>query len=98
MTDVENFSDLKFKPFHYGQGARVEFDNYLELSVVQHSGSYGNQDGLYEIAVRYKTPWRVKGYLTEEDVTKIMGTLVKSSGTAGGLGVRIMAKVMEILK
>tara|TARA_R110000737_G_scaffold96048_1_gene130118 strand:- start:1540 stop:1869 length:330 start_codon:yes stop_codon:yes gene_type:complete len=98
MTDVENFSDLKFNPFHDGISSRVAYGDY-ELSTVRHSGSYGNQEGLYEIGI-FKNRGgdlnnmveiagvtekgdTVKGFLTEEDVTEIMGIMVKISGTDG---------------
>ena len=98
MTNVENFSDLKFKPFHDGISSRVAYGDY-ELSIVRHGMSYGNQEGLYEIGV-FKNRGdglnniveiagvtekgdTVKGFLTEKDVTKIMETMVKITGTDG---------------
>ena len=36
---------------HDGHGYIYEFDNGFGASVVQHSGSYGGDSGLYEIAV-----------------------------------------------
>ena len=98
MTDVENFSDLKFKSFRGGISSRVAYGDY-ELSIVRHGMSYGNQEGLYEIGI-FKNEGgdannmveiagvtekgdTVKGFLTEEDVTEIMGIMVKISGTDG---------------
>ena len=61
------------------------FDNNYGASVVHHSYSYGNEDGLWELAViefiddldwdiTYDTPITddVIGYLTDEDVEKIL--------------------------
>ena len=76
------FSDLKFNDFLDGVSARVTFGDY-DLSVVQHSGSYGGYKGLYEIG-GFKGDGMielagitaegdtVKGWLTEKDVTEIM--------------------------
>ena len=62
-----------------------KFDNNYGASVVHHSYSYGNEDGLWELAViefiddldwdiAYDTPITddVIGYLTDEDVEKIL--------------------------
>ena len=62
-----------------------KFDNNYGASVVHHSYSYGNEDGLWELAViefiddldwdiTYDTPITddVIGYLTDEDVEKIL--------------------------
>ena len=76
------FSDLKFNDFLDGVSARVTFGDY-DLSVVQHSGSYGGSKGLYEIGVFKGDDMvelagitaegdTVKGWLTEKDVTEIM--------------------------
>jgi hypothetical protein len=78
------FNDLKFTDttFKNGIQAIVKFKNNYGASVVRHMGSYGNKDGLYELAVIkydengdwdlcYDTPITndVLGYLTEDNVT-----------------------------
>ena len=66
---------------HDGHGYIYEFDNGFGASVVKHSGSYGNDLGLYEIAVLdsdgdlcYSTPITddVIGYANED---KVLDTL-----------------------
>lgn len=73
---------------HHGDGGiqkLYKFDNNHGASVVHHSYSYGNEDGLWELAVlgytddlywyiNYDTPITddVIGYLTDEDVEKIL--------------------------
>ena len=78
------FNDLKFKdlPSMDGIQAIVKFENNYGSSVVKHMGSYGNKQGLSELAVIkydesdnwdivYDTPITddVLGYLTEDNVT-----------------------------
>ena len=62
---------------HDGHGYVYNFENGYGASVVQHSGSYGGNQGLYEIAVLdstgdicYSTPITddVVGHATEETV------------------------------
>ena len=83
---MKQFSDLQFVKFLDGISARVTYGDY-ELSVVNHSGSYGHANGLYEIAVfkgseMVELPGittegdTVKGYLTEENVTGIMKKMI----------------------
>jgi hypothetical protein len=68
-----------------GIQATVEFKNNYGASVVRHSGSYGNKQGLYELAVTkydgdgewnlcFRTPLTndVLGFLTEDDVTNYL--------------------------
>jgi hypothetical protein len=71
------FEKLKFEKVYDGVQARVSFRNGFEISVVKHSGSYGGEKGLYEIAVFDATGqlcdplgWgdTVKGWLEPEDV------------------------------
>ena len=81
------FNDLKFKDLLSMDGiqAIVKFKNNYGASIVKHSGSYGNKQGLYELAVIkydengdwdivYDTPITddVLGYLTEDDVTNYL--------------------------
>ena len=62
---------------HDGHGYIYEFDNGFGASVVKHSGSYGSDKGLYEIAVLdsdgdlgYDTPITddVIGYANEDKI------------------------------
>ena len=62
---------------HDGHGFIYKFDNGFGASVVKHSGSYGSDKGLYEIAVLdsdgdlcYSTPITddVIGYANEEKI------------------------------
>ena len=81
---MKTFNDLKFKPHATGMGgvmSRITFENGYGASVVQTFFSYGGKDGLYELAVldsngslTYETPITsdVEGYLTEDDVTKLL--------------------------
>ena len=78
------FNDLKFTDAEINNGiqAIVKFENNYGASVVKHEYSYGNKQGLYELAIIkydengdwdlcYDTPITddVLGYLTEDDVT-----------------------------
>lgn len=76
-----SFGDLKFVPRSGGAGgvvARLNFPNGYTASVVQGTGTYGAEAGLYELAVLhdgaivYDTPVTndVLGWLTEGDVTE----------------------------
>lgn len=87
-----NFSNLQFEPHTAGNGiaARYFFPNGYGVSVVRFTssfgfgGSYGANEGLYELAVlqgnkdnwelTYDTPITedVLGYLTEDDVTSYL--------------------------
>jgi|LakMenE18May11ns_1017448.scaffolds.fasta_scaffold9730638_3 hypothetical protein len=81
------FQELEFKDLSNMNGiqATVEFKNNYGASVVKHSGSYGNKQGLYELAVTkyneegewklcFSTPLTndVLGFLTEDDVTSYL--------------------------
>lgn len=82
------FSELIFKPsatyLEDGIQALKFFNNGYGVSVIRHRGSYGSEQGLYELAVIagsedkfylvYGTPVTddVLGYLTEGDVSKAM--------------------------
>ncbi len=80
------FADLKFGPRISGLAgvqARHSFDNGYEASVIRGYGSYGYEDGLYELAVMldgrccYSTPITddVLGNLSEDDVTRVLGEI-----------------------
>jgi hypothetical protein len=80
---MKTFNDLEFKQdIQRGLNtARVMFDNGYGASVVVGPYTYGGEDGLYELAVldsngklTYETPITndVEGYLTEDDVTKLL--------------------------
>jgi hypothetical protein len=83
------FDELKFEPHPNWTGvqAKMMFDNGYGVSVIRASGefgngSYGHEEGLYELAVLHKditgccytTPItdNVIGYLTPEKVSEIM--------------------------
>ena len=90
---MEKFDDLQFVKFLDGVSARASYGDY-ELSVVRHSGSYGNSNGLYEIAVFQDNQLvelpgitedgdSVKGFLTEENVTGIMKKMISITASQG---------------
>ena len=73
-----------------GVQAVLDFGKY-ELSIIQNESSYGNKQGLYEIAVfkngeQYELPGvtepgdTVKGFLTEEDVNGILKKMYLITG------------------
>lgn len=76
------FNDLTFLPTVYSEGIRaiVNFDNNYGASIIKTNKSYGNEEGLYELAVThngdicYDTPItaNVIGYLTEDEVTELL--------------------------
>ena len=76
-----------------GVQAVLDFDNY-ELSIVKNEASYGNKQGLYEIAVfkdgeQCELPGitqkgdTVKGWLTSNDVDAILTKMYTITGTEG---------------
>ena len=83
---MKEFKDLEFKPIFNNTGiqAIMFFDNDYGCSVVRHYFSYGNKDGLYELAVikKYEESFvlvyntvvtdDVEGFLSEEMVTGLM--------------------------
>jgi hypothetical protein len=82
------FNDLEFKQdIQRGlNAARIMFDNGYGASVIIGPHTYGGEDGLYELAVlgkdkklTYDTPVTddVEGYLTEDDVTKLLEQIQK---------------------
>jgi hypothetical protein len=85
-----NFSQLTFKPrrsFPGGVQAKVFFANGYGASVICGPETYGNKDGLYELAVLrgteadwklcYDTPITddVLGWQTEEDISDVLGKI-----------------------
>jgi hypothetical protein len=80
---MKTFNDLEFKPHITMNGvmSRTMFENGYGASVVKGEYTYGGKDGLYELAVldsngdlTYETPITsdVEGYLTEDEVTKLL--------------------------
>lgn len=83
---MASFADLKFETRYEVFGpddvqARHSFPNGYGVSVVRGRGTYGSEDGLYELAVThpgiglvYDTPITddVLGRLTEADVSEAM--------------------------
>jgi hypothetical protein len=81
------FDDLEFNDINVGQPlyqALVFFDNGYGASVIQGKGSFGGEQGLYELAVlrRENDEWEicydteitdsVIGYLTQDYVTALL--------------------------
>lgn len=85
MAANPTFADIEFKPHPIGNGimGRVCFDNGYTASVVRFHGSYGNEDGLYELAVMrngrldYTTAITndVLGHLSESDVSDTLAQI-----------------------
>jgi hypothetical protein len=85
---MKTFNDLVFKQdIQRGlNAAKVMFDNGYGASVIIGPHTYGGEDGLYELAVlgkdkklTYDTSVTddVEGYLTEDDVTKLLEQIQK---------------------
>ena len=88
---MKTFNDLEFIDHPMGAEyggiiSRISFDNGYGASVVKGPMSYGGKNGLYELAVldsngelTYDTPVTsdVEGYLSEEDVTKLLEQIQK---------------------
>ena len=85
-------SDFEMMPTETPNGVQaiLDFGKY-ELSIVQNDCSYGNKQGLYEIAVfkgneQHELPGvtqpgdTVKGFLTEEDVNGILKKMYLITG------------------
>jgi len=81
---------LKETEMPKGLQAMLQFDNY-ELSIVNNEVSYGNKQGLYEIAVfkdgeQIELPGvtnpgdTVKGWLTEDEVDAIISKMYFLTG------------------
>ena len=82
------FEDLEFKPMlNHDNGifVRVEFPNGYGASIIKSPYSYGGSQDLYELAVLYDNMINydteitndVLGYLTPEDVTKLLERIEK---------------------
>lgn len=78
---MKTFKDLVFKKHHnslLGERARLKFKNDYSVSVI--TGGYGSKSSPYELAILYKDDLcyttgitdGVLGYLTKNEVTKIM--------------------------
>ena len=85
---MKTFNDLVFKQdIQRGlNAAKVMFDNGYGASVIIGPHTYGGEDGLYELAVlgkdkklTYDTSVTddVEGWLSEDDVTKLMEQIQK---------------------
>ena len=86
------FSDLNFKKTLNGIHASVKFGPY-ELSVARNSATYGNKQGLYEIAVLKDgkfTPLSgvtnedgIQGWLKESSITEILRKMTEITEASG---------------
>lgn len=90
-----SFEDLHFNPHAWSKGGKqalAGFPNGYGASVVQFDGSYGYEQGLWELAVievneggfdlTYKTPITddVLGHLAPEDVTETLQRIAALPG------------------
>jgi hypothetical protein len=86
IDNMRTFKDLEFKEndTHMNSGifSTMMFENGYGVSVIRTQMSYGNKEGLFELAVldstgdiTYDTPITsdVLGWLTEDDVSRVMG-------------------------
>ena len=77
---------IETKPRHGGIQKVYKFDNGYGASVIRHSGSYGGNDGLWELAVikfqgegKWSLDYRtsitddVIGYLSDQEVDDLLG-------------------------
>jgi hypothetical protein len=86
------FEDLEFEIDEFtGESSHHIFDNHYGVSVIRGPYTYGGKQGLYELAVIYMAPNaeysdlvydtpvtnNVEGYLTPEDVTRLMKEVSK---------------------
>ena len=74
---MKTFKDLQFRPHPSNQGvqATIDFYNGRGASVIRAPFSYGGKSGLYELAIYHNDVidgGEVHGWLTEEDVTKLL--------------------------
>jgi len=79
-----SFQSLPSKNINGGVQYTAKFSNGYGASIIRHSFSYGNRQGLWELAVldsdgdiTYDTPItdNVLGYLTEEDVENTLNEI-----------------------
>ena len=86
------FEDLEFETDEFtGESSHHIFDNNYGVSVIRGPYTHGGKEGLYELAVIYMAPDAeyselvydtpitndVEGYLTPEDVTRLMKRVSK---------------------
>ena len=83
---MNNFLGLPSKPINGGIQHIAKFPNGYGASIVKHNFSYGNEQGLWELAVLdskgrlcYDTPITsdVLGYLSEEEVNTTLDEIEK---------------------
>jgi len=75
-----DFKTLPSNPMNGGIQYKAEYPNGYGASIIRHNGSYGNDRGLWELAVLqggalcYDTPITndVLGWLTEEEVNETL--------------------------
>jgi hypothetical protein len=87
LNNMKTFNDLEFKEHPNKMGGiitRIMFENGYGASIAQTPFSYGGDEGLYELAVLGKDGFicydasistftsDVIGYLSEDEVTKLM--------------------------
>ena len=94
MATVPTFTDLNFGPRKNGlTGVQAwhDFDNGYAASIIRGNGTYGEETGLYELAVIadgrccYSTPVTddVLGHLSEQDVTDALAQIAALSAYVG---------------
>jgi hypothetical protein len=85
---MTNFKEFKKKSIHGGTQYLAFFPNLYGVSIVKHDYSYGNKDGLWEMAVikgnedkwklTYETPVTddVLGHLSEDEVNEYVDQVI----------------------
>lgn len=86
---MQTFKELTFEPFNDGIQAKIFFDNGYGASIVKHPFSYGNEAGLYELAVLSgdEESWHLEygtkitddvlGHQSEEDISELLSRISK---------------------